>query len=168
MAESEQFASDALITPKSVLAGQLEHQLPALGREASVDQDHAGSRRRPSDDGPALDASREPWPAAPGAGHRLTVCGQGQPGFRRSAVRQQGRGAVRRRPSSSAKGRSAQRHELPRSGDRPLSPLDAGASRRAGTKRLRSGTNPFNCSHEVYALWLLRLVRWCARFGSLR
>jgi len=33
MAECEQLAADALVTPKWVLSGQLEHQLPALGRQ---------------------------------------------------------------------------------------------------------------------------------------
>jgi len=85
MAEFEQLAADVLVTPKWVLPGQLEHQPPALGRKRRSTGTAASAKR--SDDGPAPDASRGWWLAAPRAEHRLTACGRGQPGFIRSAVR---------------------------------------------------------------------------------
>ena len=48
MAELEQLASDALITPKWVLPGQRQHQLPALGRHPRPAGSPAAAKRCPA------------------------------------------------------------------------------------------------------------------------
>ena len=80
MAECEQLAADALVTLSRILPWPAGAPAPGTQPEAAADRDRGGGRRLPSDDGPAPDASQGWWPAAPGAEHRLTACGQGQPG----------------------------------------------------------------------------------------
>ena len=78
MAELEQFAANAHVTPKPVLPRQPHHQLPALARRASPGLAGRTSSR-------ALVGSWRPSAAR----------------IMRSVVRQRGRRAVRRRTSSS-------------------------------------------------------------------
>ena len=48
MAESEQLAADALVTPKWVLPGQLQHQPPALGRKQRPTRTALAAKRCPA------------------------------------------------------------------------------------------------------------------------
>ena len=48
MAEFEQLASDALVTPKWILPGQLEHQPPALGRKQRSTRIATAAKRCPA------------------------------------------------------------------------------------------------------------------------
>ena len=47
MAELEQLAAEALVTPKWVLPGQLEHQLPALGAKLRSTRTASAAKRCP-------------------------------------------------------------------------------------------------------------------------
>ena len=64
-------------------------------------RDRGGNRRRPSGHGPGRGASQGSWAAAPGAGAPADSLRPSAARIMRSAVRQRGRGAVRRRTSSS-------------------------------------------------------------------
>ena len=103
MAELEQLASDALVTPKRVLPGQPQDQLPALGQQLRSTRTGDGGRRRPSDDGPGRGASPGWWPGCTRSRAPADSLWPRAARIRRSPVRQRGRAVVPQRRRSSCR-----------------------------------------------------------------
>ncbi len=77
VAEFEQLASDALVTPKRGSPWPAGAPAPGTRPEPAGDHDCAVGQTLPGDDGPAPDASRGWWPAAPeqGTGRQFAAKG---------------------------------------------------------------------------------------------